>query len=111
MIYSRPCNECGISKPLTHTYWHVNGNAAGGFASQCKDCRNKEGFRHRRARELRAQSEARGDYHHHSEKKLANHCNACLDLPWRVQGIACHECGLKFALEPRPEFVLWRRTG
>lgn len=37
---------------------------------------------------------------HCSEREPRKVCNECFDMSWRVRGLRCGECGLRFCQEP-----------
>jgi hypothetical protein len=37
----KTCKTCGISKPLTKQFWHIDQSRKNGFAQYCSECRSK----------------------------------------------------------------------
>lgn len=90
MIAKRRCPLCAQEKELTldnfcQRIYQDSGRRA--FRSECRECR-KAKDRKRQPRREHVPKPAKG-----------RDCRSCAGMPWRVPGICCPSCGLRYAQE------------
>ena len=98
------CIRCDQVKPRSSKYWRKRAGCRDGLEPRvCKRCRTEET---REAGKL-ARAEERSGIHH-SRSEQTKLCALCHGMPHRVDGAMCRRCGLRAAVEAKPEFVLRR---
>lgn len=97
----RECRTCKARLDLNADNFSPSRTCRKGFMLDCRQC-------WREAKRLTAKLDQRGIALRRPAKNMGANCGECFGLPWQVVGATCVGCGLKHALEPRPELVLWR---
>lgn len=97
----RECRHCKAVLELSRENFCPSRTCRDGFMLDCRECWREE-------KRLTTKLAHLGTQRRRAAKNMGANCGECFGLPWQVVGATCVGCGLKHALEPRPELVLWR---
>ena len=96
--HTHTCRICLETKPLLRAFWKLR--RGGFYLSRCRQCINEADAENNRLRKNRPTPLSHGH-----RMKL---CESCGNMPHRVPGIRCPDCGLECGRDTPIPVVLWR---
>lgn len=102
----RECHGCKLIMPLDLEHFGACRTGRNGFLRRCRVCQLEERRLYAKTTTLERAAVKPTKFVRKGE--LCDAADGCFGLAHRVQGARCRHCGLPFAEEPKPEFMLRR---